>query len=561
MVPSLLVAGFPSWWPNDARDGGVPDPKAMGPSWLQIGTEGGVLPNAVVIPPSPIGYEQSLRSVTVTNMKNHSMLLMSAERADAIVDFTPYAGKTLILYNDAPAPAPAHDDRYDYYTGDPDQSGTGGAPTTMAGFGPNTRTLMQVRVNSSVSGSAPITYNSAYVANMKKVIPAAFALTQPLPVVPESLFNAAYGQTFKDVYPTLQSTQLTFTPIDPSTGKLSTIPTGTGITAVTLPLRFKTIQELFDLDYGRMNATLGTELPLTNYNTQTTIPLGYIDPNTEDIYDSANLAGSPVGIGADGSQLWMVIHNGVDSHAIHFHLYDVQLINRFGWDGTNRVPFPEETGWKDTVRMNPLEIDFVALRPMSQTLPFPVPDSKRLFDVTKPAGTDVAMSAFDPMNNAAPQINQVQPMGWEYVWHCHLLGHEENDMMRSQVFQVPPDAPKNVLVLGSTVGGVKRNRMTFTDMSLSEAGFNVRRATNSAMTQNVRIFNAAAPAKAGYGGKVSWTDPTNLTPTLRPITTRCSRTSRMPTTGLRSLDRSLVQGRAHPQRFPTSSRNGREWLP
>ncbi len=511
MVPSLQVAGFPSWWPNDARAGGVPDPKAMGPSWLQIGTEGGVLPNAVVIPPSPVAYEQNLRSVTVTNIKNHGMLLMSAERADAIVDFTPYAGKTLILYNDAPAPTPAHDDRYDYYTGDPDQTGTGGAPATMAGFGPNTRTLMQVVVRSS--GSTGITYNAAYVASMKKLIPAAFALTQPTPVVPESAYNTAYGQAFKDTYPTLQSTQLTFTPIDPSTGKLSTIPTGTGITTVTLPLRFKTIQELFDLDYGRMNATLGTELPLTNYNTQTTIPLGYIDPNTEDIYDSANLAGSPVGIGADGSQIWIVIHNGVDSHAIHFHLYDVQLINRFGWDGTNRVPFPEELGWKDTVRMNPLEIDFVALRPMSQKLPFPVPDSKRLFDVTRPAGADLALSAFDPMNNAAPQINQVQPMGWEYVWHCHLLGHEENDMMRSQVFQVPPDTPTNLLVLGSTVGGVKRNVMTFTDMSLSEAGFNVRRATDSAMTKNIRIFNAAAPASPGYGGKVTWIDPTNLTST------------------------------------------------
>jgi hypothetical protein len=23
-------------------------------------------------------------------------------------------------------------------------------------------------------------------------------------------------------------------------------------------------------------------------------------------------------------------HNGVDSHAIHFHLFDVQLINRYG---------------------------------------------------------------------------------------------------------------------------------------------------------------------------------------------------------------------------------------
>jgi len=506
MVPALLVAGFPAWWPNDARAGGVPDPKAMGPSWLQIGTEGGVLPNAVVIPPSPIGYEQNLRSVTVTNMKNHSMLLMSAERADAIVDFTPYAGKTLILYNDAPAPAPAHDDRYDYYTGDPDQAGTGGAPTTMAGFGPNTRTLMQVVVRSS--GAPGITYNAAYVANMKKLVPAAFNLTQPPPVVPESTYNAAYGQTFKDAFPALQSTQLTFTPIDPSTKLLSTIPTGTGITTVTLPLRFKTIQELFELDYGRMNATLGTELPLTNFNTQTTIPLGYIDPNTEDIYDSANLAGSPVGIGPDGSQLWMVIHNGVDSHAIHFHLYDVQLINRFGWDGTNRVPFPEELGWKDTVRMNPLEIDFVALRPMSQRLPFPVPDSQRLFDVTKPAGADLAMSAFDPFNNAAPQINQVQPMGWEYVWHCHLLGHEENDMMRDQVFQVPPDMPTNVSVRTTITGGNRRNVMTFTDMSLSEAGFNVRRATDAAMTLNVRNFNSAAPAKAGFGGVVTWIDPT-----------------------------------------------------
>ena len=124
MVPSVTTAGFPVWWPSDGRAGGVPDPKAMGPSWIQIGTEGGVLPALAVIPPSPITYEHNLRSVTVTNMKNHGLLLMSAERADAIVDFTPYAGKTLILYNDAPAPAPAHDDRYDYYTGDPDQHRT-----------------------------------------------------------------------------------------------------------------------------------------------------------------------------------------------------------------------------------------------------------------------------------------------------------------------------------------------------------------------------------------------------------------------------------------------------
>jgi hypothetical protein len=80
MVPAVTTAGFPVWYPSDGRDGGVPDPAAMGPSWYQIGTEGGVLPNVAVIPPTPVTYEQSLRSVTVTNIKNHGLLLMSAER-------------------------------------------------------------------------------------------------------------------------------------------------------------------------------------------------------------------------------------------------------------------------------------------------------------------------------------------------------------------------------------------------------------------------------------------------------------------------------------------------
>ncbi|HEY1987714.1 MAG TPA: choice-of-anchor D domain-containing protein [Terracidiphilus sp.] len=500
MVPAVTTAGFPVQWPNDARAGGVPDPKAMGPNWVVIGTEGGVLPAPAVIPPTPVSYEQNLRSVTVTNIQNHGLLLMSAERADAIVDFTPYAGKTLILYNDAPAPTPAYDTRYDYYTGDPDQTGQGGAPTTLAGFGPNTRTIMQVKVGTSVSGAAQ---PAVSLANLNALIPAAFNLTQPVPVVPEPQYSAAYKQTFTATYPSLQATQMTFTPIDPSTKKLSTIINpATKTPAVSVALGFKTIQELFDLDYGRMNATLGTELPLTNYNTQTTIPLGYIDPYTEDIYDSANVAAQPVGVAGDGSQIWMVIHNGVDSHAIHFHLYDVQLINRYGWDGTNRIPFPDEFGWKDTVRMNPLEIDFVALRPVSQTLPFPVPDSTRLFDVTKPAGTDVHMSAFDPFNNTAPQVNQLQTMGWEYVWHCHLLGHEENDMMREQVFQVPPQTPLNLTAQATKTGNV----LTFTDMSLSETGFNVQRADDALFTSNATILTPAIPYNPGWNTKVIWKD-------------------------------------------------------
>ena len=56
----------------------------------------------------------------VGNVDKHSLLLAPAERADVVVDFSKYAGKTLILYNDAPAAFPARVAGYDYYTGDPD---------------------------------------------------------------------------------------------------------------------------------------------------------------------------------------------------------------------------------------------------------------------------------------------------------------------------------------------------------------------------------------------------------------------------------------------------------
>ena len=60
-----------------------------------------------------------------------TLYLAPGERADVIVDFSQVpAGSKLILYNDAPAPAPNGDSRVDYYTGDVDQTAIGGAPAT-----------------------------------------------------------------------------------------------------------------------------------------------------------------------------------------------------------------------------------------------------------------------------------------------------------------------------------------------------------------------------------------------------------------------------------------------
>jgi len=266
----------------------------------------------------------------------------------------------------------------------------------------------------------------------------------------------------------------------------------------------KTIQELFELDYGRMNATLGTELPMTNFTTQTTIPLGYIDPPTELLTDSKNVIGAPVGTLGDGTQIWKITHNGVDTHAIHFHLFNVQVINRIGWDGTNRPPDPNELGWKETVRMNPLEIDFVALRPVSQNLPWPIPDSIRPMDVT------MQPEMFDPMTflltgtgTNADRMNHIINFGQEYVWHCHLLGHEENDMMRPMVLQVAPGTPNPLSAVVNGSGGVD---LTFTDNSANEVGFEIQRDIDPAFPNPTTISATASQPNTLFGESVPASD-------------------------------------------------------
>src|SRR4030095_7610316 len=114
-------------------------------------TEGGFLPTPVVLENIPIGFDRDPKSMTVGNVLEHNLFLGPAERADVIVDFSAFAGKTLILYNDAPAAVPANDARLDYYSGKPDLIDVGGTPTTLPGYGPNTRTLMQIKVAPQLS--------------------------------------------------------------------------------------------------------------------------------------------------------------------------------------------------------------------------------------------------------------------------------------------------------------------------------------------------------------------------------------------------------------------------
>ena len=165
------------------------------------------------------------------------------------------------------------------------------------------------------------------------------------------------------------------------------------------------------------------------------------------------------------------------------------------WDGQLLEIHPTETGWKETFRVHPLQHIVVAFRPTLPTQPFEVPNSIRLIDPTMPEGYPVdntPLPIMDPSGELAPLVNHYVNLGWEYVWHCHILSHEEMDMMRPLAFAVPPYPPVD---LGSSSVGLQVT-LTWTDGSSTETGFTVMRSVSP---DGPWIPIATVPAAVGKG--------------------------------------------------------------
>ncbi len=453
-----------------------------GPSWIQIGTEGGFLPAPTVIPPQPTTWVNDPTVFNAGNVDMHSLLIAPAERADVIVDFSAYAGQTLILYNDGPAAFPARDPRYDYYTGDGDYRDTGGTPPTIPGYGPNTRTMMKIVV-APVTPASPFNLTALQTA-FKAVSLGGLGVFEdgqhPI-IVGQGAYNTAYGTTFPNagqLNGTVQifDTSLTFKTLF-----------GTNLTIEFKPKMIQDEQgEAFDPVYGRMSGFLGVEVPGAQAGNQNMILYGYVMPPSEVLRGIELPPGvelTPIETADDGTQIWKFTHNGVDTHPIHFHLFDVQLLNRVGWDGIIRKPDANELGWKDTVRISPLEDTIVALRPLIPQVPWDLPNSVRLMDPSMPEGAILDqgnVGTFDPFGNPVNFLNRLVNFGWEYVFHCHILSHEEMDMMRPMSVGVRPRVPGNLV--GSLTGsGVDQTViLTWEDNSLNETSFTIQRSVAGA---------------------------------------------------------------------------------
>ncbi len=480
-----------------------------GPSWIQIGTEGGFLPAPTVVPPQPTTWIIDPTRFDVGNVDKHSLLLAPAERADVIVDFSAYAGKTLILYNDSPAAFPARVSSYDYYTGAPDLSPVG-APTILPGYGPNTRTIMQIKVVGAPAG--PFNLSKLQTAFRHKADgTGVFEEGQHPIIVGQAAYNSAYGTGFAASSwcngPSGGNLCDGFARISDQGGDLfgfNTLLSG-NTAKLDIPLQPKATHDemnsaAFD-EFGRMTANMGLEAVPATPAAQNIVLYPYINPQTELIdgtnLPAANLDVTPIARADDGTQIWKITHNGVDTHPIHFHLFDVQLLNRVTWDNIIIPPEASELGWKDTVRVSPLEDTIVALRPVIPQVPWEVPNSIRTLNPAMPIGSNFGFNNADAGGNpTAPITNQLVNFGWEYVWHCHILSHEEMDMMRPVSLALPPKPPINPVLSksGSTV------TVAFNDDSLTETSFHLQRTADSTTWTDVGTPIARALDSANTKG-------------------------------------------------------------
>jgi hypothetical protein len=278
---------------------------------------------------------------------------------------------------------------------------------------------------------------------------------------------------------------------------------GNGATAVQ-----DEMGEAYDRDYGRMSGFLGLELANVSPVNRGFVLYPYIAPPVDMHLDSVTQGAKPK-LG-DGTQIWKITHNGVDTHTLHFHKYDVQVINSVAWDNQIFPPDPNELGWKETVRIDPLEDTIVAMRPVKPVgLPFPLPNSVRLMDPTKPEGALLPGGPggyFDPAGDPVTAYggggviaNQYVNYGWEFVLHCHLLSHEEMDMMHAMTFVLKPPDISGL----SATGTSPAVNLTWTDTSVVESEFVIEWA--EAATGPWNILTSVPSDTTAYTDTSIWT--------------------------------------------------------
>jgi spore coat protein A, manganese oxidase len=160
-------------------------------------------------------------------------------------------------------------------------------------------------------------------------------------------------------------------------------------------------------EYGRVLPTLGI-VDSTNHHDGS---VGWTDHITENI----NL---------NDTEIWEIYNTTADAHPIHIHLVSFQVLDCQFFTGTTKPKplTPMHPGHAGGIGATLHDIQFTG----NQSLFQPTDNGLKDTYVVQPGERVRLKAKFDKMGS--------------YVWHCHILSHEDHDMMRPIVVTEPCSA-------------------------------------------------------------------------------------------------------------------------
>lgn len=331
----------------------------------QIGGDQGFLPNVVRITKgftSTLPGNGTIPPAVAAPSTEQGLLMMSAERADVIIDFGGLANGTHVrIFNTAP------------------DSPFGGFPPGLVGYVPadlgTTGQVMDFIVNTALPAQPS---DTASLLPENIVLPAPAALGAPSNTRQVSLNELSSDQVCVEMRvldgAIIQTLFSTFAGDPNFLTNCAAAVVGAGN---------------FPSPMGPRQAQLG--IVTTSGLNLIPVPQRWGDQMTE----------NPT---LNSTEVWEIFNTTADAHPIHLHLVAFEVVNREDLDaaalalgnlvptGITYLPQPNELGYKDTVL----------------ALPGQITRLKAKFDI--------------------PGL---------YVWHCHIVEHEDNEMMRSYIVHRP----------------------------------------------------------------------------------------------------------------------------
>jgi spore coat protein A len=154
-----------------------------------------------------------------------------------------------------------------------------------------------------------------------------------------------------------------------------------------LPVRQLMLGEGCD-EYGRIMPLLGT-----------------VADGTKQFHDAPDIT---VKLGT--TEVWEFWNSTIDSHPMHLHLVQFRIVNRQQFSGAV-VAKPMANGWTG--------VKFATPPVLSRPLPSPAPLHEQGWKDTVECPPGFVTRVMMTFNKPG-----------KFVYHCHILGHEEHDMMR-----------------------------------------------------------------------------------------------------------------------------------